>query len=331
MFGLRAPSRRLAAAVLATRAARPRALATTSALPEGLQLPETGSIPAFDEAIKVLQAANAAPATKDLPTVWAFRYAAGDFSKPEFRQLGLDHFVKHRRPRVIQFAEQRGVFQDFFPKREDEINVEVHLAARGEELIKMGSDLAPLETTTPPAVYIQPFHAEEKKYTFVLLDADKVRPDLEMQSEEILWMVKDIPLSASTATAPLNLPTAADATTGTVGHLVLPYVPPHPTKGSGTHRVVALVLEQPAADATESADAAAAPTTSLPRQVAVWDLVQAQGLTPRGLLLWKTEWDTTVSDVFRNVLKEREPRFVTRPKIGRKGVDGLIGNKYQNV
>ncbi|KNE61119.1 hypothetical protein AMAG_06870 [Allomyces macrogynus ATCC 38327] len=331
MFGLRAPSRRLAAAVLATRAARPRALATASALPEDLQLPETGAIPAFDEALKVLKAANAAPATKDLPTVWAFRYAAGDFSKPEFCQLGLDHFVKHRRPRVVQFAEQRGVFQDFFPKREDEINVEVHLAARGEELIKMGGDLAPSETTTPPAVYIQPFHAEEKKYTFLLLDADKVRPDLEMQSEEILWMVKDIPLSASTATVPLNLPTtAADATTGTVGHLVLPYVPPHPTKGSGTHRVVALVLEQPAAETTESADTAA-PTTSLPRQVAVWDLVQAQGLTPRGLLLWKTEWDTTVSDVFRNVLKEREPRFVTRPKIGRKGVDGLIGNKYHNV
>jgi hypothetical protein len=41
----------------------------------------------------------------------------------------------------------------------------------------------------PLHVYIQPYHQEIKKYSFVLADADKVQAEEDHRSEEILWMV----------------------------------------------------------------------------------------------------------------------------------------------
>ncbi|KAI9151001.1 39S ribosomal protein L38, mitochondrial [Blastocladiella emersonii ATCC 22665] len=289
---------------------------------------------AFAEARKVLETTGALKPANAPETIRAFRNGDANYALSEFQKLGRDHFVRHRRDRVIQFAEQRGIFADFFPKRADDIDVEVHVATAAGDLIALGAAVPPTATVDPVHVYLQPYHADVKKYTLVLVDADKARPDYEVRSEEILWMVKDIPLNAAAATAPLALPTSADGKAeGTKGTLVLPYLPPHPTKGTGAHRMAVFVFEQPAKTAAGDADAAAgvphALPATLPRGVSVWELIQAHGLTPRGINVWKAEWDEAVPRIFTEMIGEKEPRYVTRPRIGRKGVDGLVHNKYE--
>ncbi|KAI9222190.1 phosphatidylethanolamine-binding protein [Blastocladiella britannica] len=293
---------------------------------------ETAAHPAFAEALKTLEAHDAVLPHTNIDTVAAFRNGAADFSKPEFRKLGLDHFVGHRRPRVIQFAEQRHIFADFFPKNVDDFTVELHIATAAGERVELGQEVAPSETVSPIQVHVQPYHEDTRLYTFVLVDADKARPDAEVRSEELLWVVKDIPISAASAPAPLPLPTTAAQTTTstTVGTLVVPYVPPHPTRGSGAHRMAAFVFEQPG---EPELSAPAMPVSAIANDdgVRVWDLVRAHAWTPRGVHVWKARWDSSVADVFATYLGAKEPVYVTKPTIGRKGVDGLVADRFANV
>ncbi|ORZ41176.1 phosphatidylethanolamine-binding protein [Catenaria anguillulae PL171] len=331
------PRRTMASTAAATTKSKANANTKTSPLNPSDSHPHPH--PAFTHAQSLLATANALAPHQQLATIRAFRHGQANFALPEFRTLGLRHFITRRRPRLVQFAEQRHVFSDFFPKHEDQINVEVHVAATAAApdasadgqghsdlvRIELGADVRPTQMMEPLKVCLQPYHEEVKKYTFVLVDGDMARPDWEMRSEQVLWMVKDIPLSAATATAPLPLPTtsAAVAAPGnSIGTLVVPYVPPHPTRGTGAHRILAFAFEQ-----SDSTDIPA----TLPRGISLWELIQAHKLTPRGIHVWKAQWDASVSKVFTEVLNVKEPVFVTRPKIGRKGVDGLIENRYEGI
>jgi hypothetical protein len=133
-------------------------------------------------------------------------------------------------------------------------------------------------------------------------------------------------LSASTASAPLPLCSQQPNASGTIGNLVFPYIPPHPTQGSGAHRIVAFVLEQ--SSQNDKALAAFLQSSKFSRQTKIWDIVKKGKLTPRGMHVWKSQWDPSVTQVYSNVLQQTEPKYILPPKFAFSEGFGLAANKY---
>ncbi|KAL7753699.1 39S ribosomal protein L38, mitochondrial [Sorochytrium milnesiophthora] len=258
------------------------------------------------------------------------RMAPVDMSDWVHRTMALKHYKQVRMHKILQKAEQHHLFDDLFPKPLDgSLDVEVHAAVPvGEalELVENAAQVPPAQTVSAPAVHVQPYHADVRKYTVLLVDCDMPHDEEGMYKDHILWLNSDVALSATQASRPLPLATAisvspsAAVDTAHFGKLVLPYVPPHPTRGTKDHRIALLVCEQ-------TADMPAL-TEDLPRDTPVHRLLRDNKLKPRGLTFWRAAWDESVSHIYRDILKVVEPRFVRPSKIGLKGVDDLKVNKY---
>jgi len=81
-----------------------------------------------------------------------------------------------------------------------------------------------------------------KAYTLLAVDADGPDPAARRLRERCHWWLANLPASVDTATAPVD-----------AASTVLDYVPPHPEKGTGHHRMVFCLFEQAngAVDAAE--------------------------------------------------------------------------------
>jgi len=73
----------------------------------------------------------------------------------------------------------------------------------------------------------------DKAYTLLAVDADGPDPAARRLRERCHWWLTNLPASVDTAKTPVD-----------AASTVLDYVPPHPEKGTGHHRIVFCLFEQ---------------------------------------------------------------------------------------
>ena len=97
----------------------------------------------------------------------------------------------------------------------------------------------------------------------------------------------DIPLSAASPSLRLESHAAT-----------LPYVPPHPQRGTPYHRYTLLLLEQQQASDDDAAVSREARQQEARAPFDVRRFVESNRLVPRGVSMFRQVWDATVSDIY---------------------------------
>ena len=102
--------------------------------------------------------------------------------------------------------------------------------------------------------------------------------------------------------ASTNIPGRKKDTDISKGTTVLEYIPPHPTRGSNLHRFVFVLFEQKDREVQVENQ-----PTLQDRFRATSSLIEKHSLKPVGFSFFRAQWDPTVSDIYRDVLKQKEP------------------------
>ncbi|KAG6890996.1 hypothetical protein C0992_011273 [Termitomyces sp. T32_za158] len=244
---------------------------------------------------------------------WALIANAADMTDPAHR-----HLVEQKWRNdgdldlLMERLHQMHVIPDVLPDLRPTIDVHVVANTTYRERL----DSKKLHTTTRASSDL--LFSPASRVTRNKLDV----PDEENQSFRtyLHWLKPNVPLSATTQKR-IRLR----------GHT--PYIPPHPQQGTPYHRYVLLLLPQPPlgnATYTLNSEARAEPgvptsqTLDIPpveyAERANFDVrafVQQWGLDVvpgGGAHMWREVWNKKVSNIYRNVLKEPEPRFGRLPK-----------------
>ncbi|KAL4401892.1 mitochondrial 54S ribosomal protein YmL35 [Malassezia pachydermatis] len=175
-----------------------------------------------------------------------------------------------------------------------------------------GVFLDPARTLEPPSIRATVFHPDERKYTLMLVDPDVPCEETQSFQTYVHWLVKDVPLSLEKNAIP-------------EGHAaLLPYIPPHPQRGTPYHRYTMLLFEQTA----ESTVA------EIPREAMdVSAFASAHQLKLAGIHFWREQWTDktkhTISTIYKDVLKASEPRYGHPGRMDRlKDELGMRQSKY---
>jgi len=121
------------------------------------------------------------------------------------------------------------------------------------QLIEPGSMLEPKNLAKSPHLTFQPFaHASQPTltdrnpsglYTLLVVDPDNPSPETQSFSQRLQYLKSDIPLSI--LTGEINIFSGK-------GQNLLPWEPPAPERGSGRHRYVFILLQQPSSSPVSS-------------------------------------------------------------------------------
>lgn len=84
-----------------------------------------------------------------------------------------------------------------------------------------------------------------------------------------------------------------------IGVEAAPYIPPHPQRGSGTHRIVAALIEHEAE----------AELGNFNRQFDLKELTKSLQGHIAGFAFFRTCWTKAVSQVYSETLKQPEPLY----------------------
>ncbi|SJX63574.1 related to MRPL35-mitochondrial ribosomal protein, large subunit [Sporisorium reilianum f. sp. reilianum] len=317
-----------------------------------------GVLPAYDEALSYLSSQSAALRSRiasleqthpDLPaselaqlresleiaarindpaTLAAFQSSSAthyDASNPAFRHLRERLWRKDSGvlAKVIERCTLMHVLPDVLPGITPTADVQLafgqgegftdHASTGGDVLVGVFVD--PSVTLEPPTVEVNVFHTETKRYTLAIVDPDQ--PDEEAQTfrTSLLALKTDIELSATSDPK-------VDLTHG----MQVAYVPPHPQQGTKYHRYTTVLFEQPQ-------QASEAQAVHDRHNFSVADFAQSRGLVPAGIHFWRAQWSPecapTVSKIYTDILKTREPKYTKPPTLDkvRKQI-GDIGSKW---
>ncbi|KAF8584930.1 PEBP-like protein [Ramaria rubella] len=261
----------------------------------------------------------------NLPEVrWAFRIGKCEslpysFLRPVYRHLAEQKWRgEGTLDLLMERLHQMNVIPDLLPTLHPTLDLRIqfpsahpsprtalHRARENADFasITPGAFLLPAQTRNPPRMAATAFqHTDTRLYTLLLVDPDV--PDERTGSFQTFlhWMQPNIPISGARRFHKLA-PTPH-----------LPYIPPHPQRGTPYHRYVLLLLPNP-----EPTRALPIPVPSDAQRlgfdvrafVGEWGLDRVQG---GGAHMWREVWDEEVSVLHRDVLKVPEPRFGRLPK-----------------
>jgi len=125
-----------------------------------------------------------------------------------------------------------------------------------------------------------------------MIDPDM--PDVEQKSFQTKWhwLITNIPLKAT-------------KTDISGGETILPYMPPHPPKGTKYHRYSFGIYEQPHGKIK---------VNDIEQYKKTQDFVEKHRLKLRGASFFREVWDKDVSKIYKSILHTREPVYVKQPK-----------------
>ncbi|KAF8929707.1 phosphatidylethanolamine-binding protein [Dissophora ornata] len=259
---------------------------------------------------------------------WRFKNGQADMSKAVFRYMKSKQFQRETLPVIQQRITQMFVTPDVLPAFTPTLNVQLDYGsgpviknASGSSVsnnyFEVGSYLLPGKSIKEPKINVTSFHPEQKYYTVALVDPDM--PDVENQSfkQQLHWLMTNVSLSATQTDV---IQESAD--------VVLPYVPPHPPKGTKYHRYTLLVAEQP----NKGQDKVQIDRSQVSRETTVRDLCSQYGLDSKGLTFFRQVWDKDVSKIYKDILQQEEPVYGKQPKVDELlDETGQVKRKYVNL
>ncbi|KAG0042999.1 hypothetical protein BGZ83_011947 [Gryganskiella cystojenkinii] len=232
---------------------------------------------------------------------WQFKNGQIDMSKAVFRYMKAKQFQRETLPVVQQRITQMFVTPDLLPPFTPSLDVQMDFGTE-KKYFETGSYLLPGQTIQEPEIDVTTFHPEQKLYTIALIDPDV--PDVEKQTfmQKLHWVISNVPLSATSTKVSKD-----------TSDIILPYVPPHPAKGTKYHRYTLVVAEQPnqgqdKVNMNKEELASKDSTTTLAK------LCSQYNLNVKGLTFFREVWDKDVSRIYKEILKQPEPVFGKQPK-----------------
>ncbi|KDN52911.1 PEBP-like protein [Tilletiaria anomala UBC 951] len=184
-------------------------------------------------------------------------------------------------------------------------------------------------TLEKPRLEATAFHTDERLYTILMVDPDSPDEFEATFQPYAHWLLEDVPLSATRSSIDYN----------TSVREILPYVPPHPQRGTPYHRYVTLLLtEAPEANSSNS-DAAPAPSTPVSEVArhgfSVSEYMARRNLHVAGIHFWREEWkqgrtSAAVKKVYSEILKQPEPTYAKplKPDPYKDEVAGDASSRY---
>lgn len=193
-----------------------------------------------------------------------------------------------------------------------------HTVQEGNALagdVHPGITLEQLYLSQAPTLRLTAFHAEERLYTLVMVDLDRPNPEGKLVPEAH-WLVANIPLSATKPRLMVSRreETAPDAdappeSNSLGGEVIQPYRSPYPSKGTGKHRYVTLLLEQ--ASTPGSADLPHGfPLVPVATPQEGFDLrgfIARNRLRPAGIHFFRSEWSERSAKSISEAWRARSP------------------------
>ncbi|NXP05152.1 RM38 protein, partial [Thinocorus orbignyianus] len=198
-------------------------------------------------------------------------------------------------------AEHCGIFRDLFKGATFTpwVNLRVEYSQDDEHLVPVyyGNMVTPSEASSPPAVSYEA--GKGSLWTLLLTNPDGHLRDAD--SEYLHWLVTNIPGNDIK-----------------LGKEICHYLPPFPAMGTGYHRFIFLLFKQDCSiDFSE--DVRPTPCHSLKmRTFSTFDFYRKHedAMTPAGLAFFQSQWDSSVTWVFHQLLNMREPVFeFVRPPV----------------
>ncbi|KAJ1760474.1 mitochondrial 54S ribosomal protein YmL35 [Coemansia sp. RSA 2167] len=250
----------------------------------------------------------------DGEVLWNARNGRFDLTEPVYEHLKQNEWQGRPLEILMQRLLQMFVLPDMLDPRfvgtpESQLNLQL---ARG--VVEPGSVVDPSSAKERPGIELMTFHDEPRLHTIVMVDLDEPCEAEQTFREQFHWIVSNVSASKMQNTADLDK-----------GTELLAYVPPHPAHGTPMHRYVVAVLEQPE-DGQQRLDSA-----QVSRDMNMRDFVTEHSLRVVGLSFFRAEWNESVDDVYRDVLKQAAPRYgpITIPPKN-VGPDGRMKYAYEN-
>ncbi|KAJ1662388.1 mitochondrial 54S ribosomal protein YmL35 [Coemansia sp. RSA 1813] len=316
--------------------------------------PATGVNPAYDEALKVIEAyktkrlAEAEIAAKELKeaqesgadadkisalkktwfgiaadaeindseVLWNARQGNYDLNRPVYEYLKENEWLGRPLEILMQRLLQMFVLPDMLDPRdvgtpESQLNVSMP----GSSVLEPGSIIDPAEALQQPEIELVTFHDDTRHHTLLMVDLDEPFEEQQSFREQLHWAVADVPFSKM----------QSKAVTDDKANVLLPYIPPHPAKGTPTHRYVLAVFEQGKGGREQLG------TVDISRNTVVRDFVSQHSLRLVGISFFRASWNEAVDGVYRNVLKTEPPNYGPMPAERKDiGPDGRKINMYEN-
>ncbi|KAG5455711.1 MAG: hypothetical protein BJ554DRAFT_4781 [Olpidium bornovanus] len=116
------------------------------------------------------------------------------------------------------------------------------------------------------------------------------------------------------------------------GNTVLPYIPPHPQRGTKPHRYTLLLMEQPREIGADILKYDAVDVDSTTRAIELTPLIKRNKLIIRGATGFRSQWDESVYGIYKTILGEDfEPVYgvITEPPA--TGPNGLPLSMFANA
>ncbi|KAJ2447880.1 mitochondrial 54S ribosomal protein YmL35 [Coemansia sp. RSA 2424] len=335
---------------------QPRIQALCRRLQSTYVRPATGVNPAYDEAVKIIdayaakKAAETEVAAKELAqaqgsgtateaqisalkkkwfdlaveaeindpeVLWSAKQGKYDLSRPVFLHLREQAWRGRPLEILMQRLLQMFVLPDMLDPRDvgtPSAQLNIALASSPDSVLEPGSIIDPSEAREQPEIELVKSHEDSRLHTLVMVDLDE---PLEMQQtfrEQFHWVVANLPFSKSQSKAK-----PADGLT------LLPYVPPHPAKGTPNHRYAFVLFEQ-GENGSSTMESVEVSRDSVLRSFAA-----QHDLRLAGISFFRASWNESVDDVYRDVLKQAPPNFGEAPTPRSDiGPDGRKINVYEN-
>ncbi|KAJ2614974.1 mitochondrial 54S ribosomal protein YmL35 [Coemansia sp. RSA 1365] len=317
------------------------------------KLPATGINAAYDEALKVIetysnQKAAEAEATaaslkkaeetgadadeinrlkkewfdlaveakiNDGEVLWNADQGNYDLTQPVYRYLKERAWRGRPLEILMQRILQMFVLPDMLdPRAMDTPEAQLNIVSSENGVIEPGAVVDPASALKAPEIELVSFREDKRLHTLVMLDLDEPCEEQQSFREQFHWIVSNLAFSKDQ--------TKADPSTGSV---LLPYIPPHPAHGSPIHRYVVVALEQ-SNDGQNRLD-----SIDVSRDMVMRDFIAEHELRIVGISFFRSAWNESVDEIYRDVLKQAPPRFgleiAPRKDVG---PDGRKINSYEN-
>ncbi|KAJ2879705.1 mitochondrial 54S ribosomal protein YmL35 [Coemansia asiatica] len=252
---------------------------------------------------------------KDSEVLWNARNGKFDLSRPVYQYLKEKAWLARPLEVLMQRLLQMFVLPDLLDPRvvgtpESQLNI----AMSGESSIEPGIVIDPSKAREQLDIELVTFHEDTRLHTLVMVDLDEPFEQQQTFREQFHWVVTNLPFSMNQISADIS-----------AGNVLLPYIPPHPAKGTPAHRYAVVALEQPE-NGQQRIDVA-----EVSRDMVLRDLVAQHGLRTVGISFFRASWNESVDSVYREVLNMPPPSYGPMPVPDTTiGPDGRKINIYEH-